>query len=55
MKNKGQAVAAGLKEYKDKAAIEKQCRTCHNEMSPTAKAFKFEERWEKIQHPVPKK
>jgi Cytochrome c554 and c-prime len=55
MKNKGQAVAAGLKVYKDKAAIEKQCRTCHNAMSPTTKEFKFEERWEKIQHPVPKK
>lgn len=54
MKNKGRAVAAGLKEYKDKAAIEKQCRTCHNEKSPTAKEFKFEERWAKIQHPVPK-
>jgi hypothetical protein len=53
MKNKGQAVAAGLKEYKDKAAIEKQCRTCHNEKSPTAKEFKFAERWAKIKHSVP--
>jgi hypothetical protein len=56
MKDEGKSVAAGLKLYKDNAAIEKQCRTCHNEMSPTTfKAFKFEERWEKIQHPVPKK
>ncbi|MDO8502687.1 MAG: multiheme c-type cytochrome [Gemmatimonadaceae bacterium] len=52
MKAKGKAVAAGMKEYKDKAAIEKQCRTCHNEKSPTAKEFKFEERWAKIKHPV---
>jgi Cytochrome c554 and c-prime len=55
MKDEGKAVAAGLKVFKDKAAIEKQCRTCHNAESPTAKEFKFEERWEKIQHPVPKK
>jgi hypothetical protein len=55
MKDEGKSVAAGLRLYKDKAAIEKQCRTCHNEMSPTFKAFNFEERWEKIQHPVPKK
>jgi Cytochrome c554 and c-prime len=56
MKDQDKSVAAGLRLYKDKAAIEKQCRTCHNEMSPTTfKAFNFEERWEKIQHPVPKK
>lgn len=55
MKDEGKAVAAGLRLYKDKAAIEKQCRTCHNATSPTFKEFNFEERWEKIQHPVPKK
>ena len=55
MKDEGKSVAAGLRLYKDKAAIEKQCRTCHNETSPTFKAFNFEERWAKIQHPVPKK
>jgi hypothetical protein len=54
MKDKGKAIAAGLREFKDKEAIEKQCRTCHNEKSPTAKEFKFEERWAKIQHPKPK-
>jgi hypothetical protein len=54
MKTKALAIAAGLREYKDKAAIEKQCRTCHNEKSPTFKEFNFEERWAKIQHPVPK-
>lgn len=54
MKDKSQSIKAGMKEYKDKAAIEAQCRTCHNEKSPTAKEFKFEERWEKIQHPKPK-
>lgn len=55
MKDEGKAVAAGLKVFKDNAAIEKQCRTCHNAESPTAKEFKFEDRWEKIRHPVPKK
>ena len=53
MKDKGQAIAAGLREYTDKAAIEALCRKCHNERSPTAKAFVFEERWAKIQHPRP--
>ena len=56
MKDQAKSVAAGLRLYKDKAAMEKQCRTCHNEMSPTTfKAFNFDERWAKIQHPVPKK
>ena len=55
MKDKAASVKAGMKEYKDKAAIEAQCKTCHNETSPTAKAFNFEERWAKIQHPKPKK
>lgn len=32
---------------------EKQCKTCHNEESPTFKEFKFAEMWEKIKHPVP--
>ncbi|MCK6622558.1 MAG: cytochrome C554 [Calditrichaceae bacterium] len=32
---------------------EKQCRTCHNEESPTFKGFNFEEQWKKIAHPVP--
>ncbi len=54
MKDKATAIAAGLKAYPDKAAIEAQCKTCHNEKSPTAKAFNFDERWAKIQHPVPK-
>jgi Cytochrome c554 and c-prime len=53
MKDKGRSIAAGLREYKDNAAIEKQCRTCHNANSPTAKEFKFEERWAKIRHPRP--
>ena len=33
----------------------KLCEKCHNSESPTFKGFNFEERWEKIQHPVPKK
>jgi excinuclease UvrABC ATPase subunit len=55
MKDKAKAIAAGMTEYKDAAAIEKKCRTCHNDKSPTFKGFKFEEHWAKIKHPVPKK
>ena len=54
MKSQDKAVAAGLVVYKDNAAIEKFCKTCHNEKSPSYKPFKFEEAWGKIKHPVPK-
>lgn len=54
MKDKAKAVAAGLKEYKDEAAIEKHCRTCHNEKSPVFKSFEFKGMWAKIKHPAPK-
>lgn len=54
MKDEAKAIAAGLKEYKNEAAIEKHCRTCHNEKSPQYKEFKFEEMWPKIKHSVPK-
>lgn len=53
MKNKAAAIAAGMQKYDTPAAIEAQCRTCHNEKSPTAKAFVFEESWAKIKHPKP--
>lgn len=55
MKDHDKSVAAGMTEYTNKAAIEKQCRFCHNEDSPTFKEFNFMERWEKIEHQVPKK
>jgi hypothetical protein len=54
MKDKAKAVAAGLVDFKDKAAIEKACKACHNEKSPSFKGFKFEEMWAKIKHPIPK-
>jgi len=54
MKDKAKAVAAGLREFKDNAAIEAHCKTCHNDKSPTFKGFKFDEMWGKIKHPVPK-
>jgi len=54
MKDKAKAIAAGMREFKDAAAIEKFCKTCHNEKSPTFKAFKFDESWAKIKHAVPK-
>ena len=50
MKDKAKAMAAGLKMYKDDAAIEALCVTCHNDKSPTTKAFNFKEMWPKIKH-----
>lgn len=54
MKDKAKAITAGLREFKDNAAIEAFCKTCHNDKSPTFKGFKFDEMWGKIKHPVPK-
>lgn len=54
MKDKAKSIAAGLREFKDAAAIEKACKECHNEKSPTFKGFKFDEMWGKIKHAVPK-
>ena len=54
MKDHAKSVAAGVTEFKDEAAIEAKCKTCHNEKSPTFKGFKFEEYWGKIKHLVPK-
>jgi len=54
MKDKAKAIAAGLTDFKDKAAIEAVCKTCHNEKSPTHKAFKLDEMWPKIKHSIPK-
>lgn len=54
MKDRAKSVAAGMRDFKDEAAIEAYCRTCHNEKSPSFKEFKFKERWEKIKHSVPK-
>ncbi|MBI9071588.1 MAG: cytochrome C554 [Melioribacteraceae bacterium] len=55
MQDHAKAVATGMTEYKDDAAIEKQCITCHNEKSPTFKKFDFAKRWAEIKHPTPKK
>lgn len=54
MKDRAKSIAAGMTEFKDAAAIEAKCKTCHNEKSPTFKGFNFEEYWNKIKHPVPK-
>lgn len=53
MKDTEASVAAGLVVWADDAAIEAQCRTCHNEESPTFKEFKFAEMYEKIKHNIP--
>lgn len=55
MKDHAKAVAAGLTDFKDEATIEKLCRTCHNEKSPSFKGFDFKKMWAKIKHPIPKK
>ena len=52
MRDKAKSIAAGLREFKDAASIEKYCITCHNEKSPTYKKFNFKRSWEKIKHPV---
>ncbi len=54
MKDTAKAFAAGLTNFKEKDTIEKKCKTCHNEKSPSYKPFKFEEMWEKIKHSIPK-
>jgi hypothetical protein len=54
MKDKAKAIKAGLTEFKDEAAIEKKCITCHNEKSHSFKEFKFKEMWAKIKHTIPK-
>jgi hypothetical protein len=54
MKDKAKAIKAGLTDFKDDAAIEKLCKTCHNEKSPSYKEFKFKEMWAKIKHSIPK-
>jgi hypothetical protein len=53
MKVRDSAVKGGLRVFADKAEIEAMCKTCHNDKSPTAKSFNFEERWEKIAHKKP--
>lgn len=53
MKDQAESVKAGLVVFTDDAAIEAQCKTCHNEESPTYKEFKFAEMYEKIKHNIP--
>lgn len=54
MKDRAQSVENGLIVYENEAAIEKQCKTCHNEESPTYKPFVFAEKYAKIKHDIPK-
>jgi hypothetical protein len=39
--------------FADKAATEAMCKKCHNEKSPTAKPFNFDERMAAIAHKKP--
>jgi len=55
MRDHAKSVAGGLTDYaKDKAKIQAGCVKCHNDRSPTMKAFNFEEQLAKIAHPTPK-
>jgi hypothetical protein len=54
MKDHAKAVAAGMVDFKDEATMEKACKTCHNDKSPTFKGFNFKEEYAKIKHPRPK-
>jgi hypothetical protein len=54
MEDRTKAIAAGLTYYKDEAAIENKCRSCHNEKSPTYRPFNFSVMWGDIKHPIPK-
>ncbi len=49
MKDHAAAVAAGLMEPKGAEF----CQKCHNENSPTFKAFDYDKMWAQIKHPVP--
>ncbi|MBE0643334.1 MAG: cytochrome C554 [Bacteroidetes bacterium] len=50
-KDVADAIAAGMILPKvDDGSAEKQCKTCHNDKSPTFKGFKFKEMWTKIAH-----
>mgnify|MGYP000857339906 FL=1 len=51
MKDRQEAIKNGLKYHENK---EEYCVGCHNSESPTYKEFKFEEKWAKIKHYVPK-
>jgi hypothetical protein len=56
MKKEGlpDAIAAGMLLPKvGDGSAEKVCKGCHNSKSPTFKAFKFQEMWKKIAHPLP--
>jgi hypothetical protein len=54
MKDRAKAVAAGMIDIKlADGSAEKQCRTCHNQQSPTFKGFEFKSAWAKIAHPTP--
>ena len=53
MKVRADAAGKGMAVYADKAAVEAMCKKCHNEKSPTAKPFNFDERMAAIAHKKP--
>ncbi|NIT59987.1 MAG: cytochrome C554 [Aliifodinibius sp.] len=54
MKDRQKSIEHGLNAIAvSDGSAEELCVTCHNEESPTFKAFKFDEMWSKMAHPVP--
>lgn len=53
MKSRDLAIKNGLKIWSEPADIEAMCKNCHNDRSPTATPFVFEERWKAIAHKKP--
>jgi len=53
MKDHTKAVAAGMTDYADEAAIKKQCLSCHENAHD--KTFDFAAAWVKVQHKRPDK
>lgn len=54
MKDRAKAVENGLIVFENDEAIKTACVKCHNEKSPTYKAFDFTKRWAEIKHNIPK-
>ena len=54
MKDREESIKNGLNAMLvSDGTAEKQCKTCHNEESPTNKEFDFKKQWEEIAHPIP--
>ncbi|MBU2505411.1 MAG: cytochrome c family protein [Bacteroidetes bacterium] len=55
MKDRKESIANGMIHNATPKEIKAACEKCHNEKSPTFKAFDFDKNWAAIQHPKPAK